>query len=430
MFKSLHRNIKIRIYTAFLSRIVGSAVFPFMAIYFTKEWNAAIAGVLVLTQVLIQFLSGLYGGFLADLIGRKRLMVVGELLKVAGFVGMFLENSPWFTSAVVTYIMMLFVGVSGGLVNPAAEAMLIDVSTKATRAFMYAVNYWAMNLSIMVGLMIGGWFFEDYFTELLAVLIGMSLLTLWMTYALIIDTYKVSKQPSRKEYGVVPLLKNYQKVVKDGAFLAFTIGGIAILALEFQRNNFIAVRLEQDIVTRSIDFFSIFSFELDGIRLLSLLTVVNTLMIVLFTGVISRWIRGKREEPIMYMGFILFGVGYAFLAFSEYIPGMFLAVVVLTIGELLYVPTRQSILAEIVDDTKRGAYMAFNGLVFQFGKMLGGLGLVVGNVIGGVWNECCLPPFHSHRYPMFPSWDHEGKRNVRFFKRSRPNLIDGCKKLT
>ncbi|WLR46525.1 hypothetical protein LC065_13205 [Halobacillus litoralis] len=64
-------------------------------------------------------------------------------------------------------------------------------------------------------------------------------------------------------------------------------------------------------------------------------------------------------------------------------PGLFIAVIVLSIGELLYVPTRQSILADIVDDTRRGAYMAFNGLVFQFGKILGALGIIIGNVIGG-----------------------------------------------
>ncbi|MGP4060267.1 hypothetical protein [Halobacillus sp. H74] len=46
-------------------------------------------------------------------------------------------------------------------------------------------------------------------------------------------------------------------------------------------------------------------------------------------------------------------------------------------------PTRQSILADIVDDSRRGAYMAFNGLVFQLGKMLGALGLILGNILGG-----------------------------------------------
>ncbi|KMM39122.1 MFS transporter [Alkalihalobacillus macyae] len=384
LFRTLHPNIKIRIYTSFLSRIVGSAIFPFMAIYFTTRMNASIAGVLVISQVFIQFITGLYGGHLADLVGRKRLMVAGEVIKVGAFIGMLLANSPWYESALLTYVMMLLVGVSGGLVNPAAEAMLIDVSTKETRSFMYAVNYWAVNLSIMIGLSIGGWFFEDYLFELLIILMALSILTLWMTVTFIIDTYVVTSEKSRGQYGIKPLLKSYQLVCKDLSFLAFTLGGVAILAIEFQRNNYISVRLERDIQPMIVDFINIYSFELDGIKLLSLLTVTNTLIIVLFTGIVSKWIKGKGEQPLMYAGFILFGLGYAYMAFSINLPGLFLAVVVLSIGELLYVPTRQAMLAEVVDDRRRGAYMAFNGLVFQLGKMLGGLGLIIGNVIGGV----------------------------------------------
>ncbi|MDX8342405.1 MFS transporter [Rossellomorea sp. YZS02] len=384
MFATLHPNIKVRIYTSFLSRIVGSAVFPFMAIYFTKEINASVAGVLLLVQVAVQFIAGLYGGYLADVIGRKRLMVTGEAMKVVAFVGLLVVNSPLFTSPWITFIMLLVIGVSSGIVNPASEAMLIDVSTKETRAFMYSVNYWAVNLSIMIGLMIGGWFFEQHFFELIAGLLLMGLLTLWMTYSLIIDTYQVKSHREQGNYGIKPLLKSYALVMKDWTFMAFTFGGIAILSIEFQRNNFISVRLEEDIIPQTIHLFNLFSFEMDGIRLLSMLTVVNTLLIVLFTGVAGKWITGKREEPIMYTGFILFGLGYFFMAFSNHLLILLVSVVVLTIGELLYVPTRQSLLADIVDDSKRGAYMAMNGLVFQVGKMIGAAGLVIGNMVGGL----------------------------------------------
>ena len=385
MFRELHPNIRIRIYTSFISRVAGSAIFPFMAIYFTEKINATVAGFLILIQVGIQFLTGLYGGYLADVIGRKRLMVTGEFLKVLAFTGMMLANSPWFTSPLVTFLMMMIVGISSGLVNPAAEAMLIDVSTKETRGFMYAVNYWAVNMSMMIGLSIGGWFFDHHLFELLGFLIGISLLTLWMTAFRISDTYVVNKERTKEGYGIKPLMKNYQLVLKDWSFVMFTIGGIAILAIEFQRNNFISVRLEEEFGPRLIDVFQLFSFQLDGIKLLSLLTIANTLIIVFFTAVVSKWIKGKQEQVIMNIGFILFGLGYVFMAFSNHIIGLFIAVAILSIGELLYVPTRQSILADIVDDSRRGAYMAANGLVFQLGKMLGALGLIVGNVIGGYY---------------------------------------------
>lgn len=382
MFRELHPNIRVRIYTSFLSRVVGSMIFPFMAIYFTNKINATVAGILLIIQVITQFVAGLYGGYLADLLGRKRLMVIGEWMKLVGFIVMILANSPIWESPWITFVGMLLIGVSSGLVNPAAEAMLIDVSTKEIRAFMYSVNYWAVNMSLMLGLMVGGWFFKSHLFELLLALFFMSLVTLGMTVALIEETL-TSKKATSKEYGLKPILRSYQTVIKDLPFVLFTLGGIAILSLEFQRNNFIAVRLEEEIIPRTMHFLSI-PVSIDGVKLLSLLTVENTLIIVLFTGVASKLIKGRSEKLIMHAGFILFGLGFAIMAFSNDIAVLALATVVLTVGELMYVPTRQSLLADIVDDSKRGAYMAFNGFVFQIGKLFGALGIIVGNVVGGI----------------------------------------------
>ncbi|TCS93626.1 MDR family MFS transporter [Hazenella coriacea] len=385
MFRELHPNIRIRIITSFLSRVVGSMIFPFMAIYFTKEINATWAGILLMIVVVVQFVSSLYGGFLADLLGRKKMMVWGGWMTVFAFIGMLVANSPWWTSAWTTFFMLVIMNISSGLVNPAAEAMLIDVSTKETRAFMYAINYWAVNLSIMLGLMVGGWFFQTHFFELLISLLLMSLFTLWMTIALIQETYTPKKSTNNERaYGLKPLFQSYRTVIRDSSFVWFTLGGVAILAIEFQRNHFISVRLEQEIIPKVFTLWGDLQFMVDGVKLLSLLTVGNTIIIVLFTALVAKWIRHRPEQPIMYIGFILFGLGYAFLAFSNDYVGLWVAVIVLSVGELLYVPTRQSILADIVDDSRRGAYMAFNGMVFGMGKMFGALGIIIGEWIGGI----------------------------------------------
>ncbi|KUP09606.1 MFS transporter [Bacillus coahuilensis m2-6] len=380
MFKELHPNIRIRIYTSFLSRVVGSMIFPFMAIYFTERIHATAAGIMIMVTILVQFIASLYGGYLADIVGRKKMVVLGEVLKSFAFVGVLLSNSPWYESPWITFIMLTIISVAVGLIMPASEAMLIDVSTKETRAFMYSINYWAVNFSMMFGLIIGGWFFTTNFFELLIVLVIMSFLTLWITQRFILETYTPDVSKESTSYGIKPILKSYQTVINDFPFLLFTLGGISILAIEFQRNNYISVRLSEEFTAISFPLLG----TIDGVRLISLLTVENTLLIVLLTAVASKWIKGKREEPIMYAGFILFGLGYAYMAFSNNVMGLIVAIFILSIGELLYVPTRQSLLADIVDDSKRGAYMAFNGFVFQIGKLIGAYGIILGESIGGM----------------------------------------------
>lgn len=359
-------------------------IFPFMAIYFTRELNAAYAGVLLLIQVILQFLVSLYGGFLADALGRKKMMVIGEWMKAAAFLGMILANSPWYTSPWFTFAMLLVMSTATGFINPAADAMMIDVSTKENRALMYSINYWAVNMSLMLGLSVGGWFFTTHFFELLIVLLIISLLTLSMTVMLIKETNPpASREGSRNSFGLKPLLLSYKTVIRDFPFALFTLGGIAILSIEFQRNNFISVRLEKEFGDKVFSLLGGLQLTLDGVKVLSLLTVINTLMIVIFTAFVAKWLKNKHEQSIMYAGFLLFGAGYSILAFSNSLAILAFAVVILSIGELLYVPTRQSVLADIVDDTRRGAYMAVNGLIFQGGKIFGVLGIMAGDKMGG-----------------------------------------------
>ncbi|WP_349905264.1 MDR family MFS transporter [Listeria innocua] len=376
MFKELHPNIRARILIQFLSKIIGSMIFPFMAIYFSMEINSKVAGILLMINVLAQFLAGMYGGHLADIIGRKKLMVAGELLKVFAFLGMVLCNSPVFHSPWITFVMLLLIGVAQGLINPAGEAMLIDVSTPENRSFMYSVSYWANNLSMMIGIIVGGWFFIDYLFPLLVALFIMSFVTAWLTISLISETLKQKAVLKKGSYGLVGMLKNYGQVLHDCRFLLYTLGGIAVMSIEFQRSNYISVRLAEDFQALLVHFGPLGNITLNGVQIVSVLTAVNTLFIVLFTVPVARFVTKRAHQPIMYVGFTLFAIGFAVCAFANNLAVLLLATAVLSIGELLYVPTRQTILAAIVDDNRRGAYMAFNGIIFQIGKMIGSVSLV------------------------------------------------------
>lgn len=376
MFKELHPNIRARILIQFLSKIIGSMIFPFMAIYFSMEINSKVAGILLMINVLAQFLAGMYGGHLADIIGRKKLMVAGELLKVFAFLGMVLCNSPVFHSPWITFVMLLLIGVAQGLINPAGEAMLIDVSTPENRSFMYSVSYWANNLSMMIGIIVGGWFFIDYLFPLLVALFIMSFVTAWLTISLISETLKQKAVLKKGSYGLVGMLKNYGQVLHDCRFLLYTLGGIAVMSIEFQRSDYISVRLAEDFQALLVHFGPLGNITLNGVQIVSVLTAVNTLFIVLFTVPVARFVTKRAQQPIMYVGFTLFAIGFAVCAFANNLAVLLLATAVLSIGELLYVPTRQTILAAIVDDNRRGAYMAFNGIIFQIGKMIGSVSLV------------------------------------------------------
>lgn len=369
MFKQLHPNIQARLIISFFSKFIGSSVLPFMAIYFTNAINATVAGILLIINTIIQFTASIFGGYLADNIGRRKLMVIGEWTKVIALLGMALSNSDFFSSTWITFIMLLLMSLAQGIILPASEAMLIDVSKPEIRAYMYSLNYWGSNLSMMLGVILGGWFFQQYMFNLILFLVVLSILTAIFTTIMITETLSINTKLVKDKINYKDGLKNYRHVVKDYPFILFTLGGIMLMSIEFQRDNYISVRLDQEFL--AILSINNLSITIDGIKMLSILTVVNMLFIVLFTPLISKYINiNRNREKKMYIGFLLFTIGYAICTLSNNLIILLVATLVFSIGELINVPIRQSILSEIIDNNKRASYMALNSLVIQIGKLI------------------------------------------------------------
>ena len=381
MWRQLHPNIKVRIINSFLTRMVGGAIFPFMAVYFAHYLGAGLAGLLLMALVAVQFVAGLYGGGLADAWGRRRTLLAGEVLKLLAFAALLLGNLwtplPW-----VTFAALAVINVANGLINPAAEAMLVDVSTPDTRTFMYAVNYWAVNASLLLGTLLGGWLYQDHFAALLAGLLGMSFVTLFLAWRFMTETLGGPRRTAaqvRESVGVRPLLRSYAQVMTDRPYVLFTLGFVFLMTIEFGRQNFIPVHLAQSFPAQAL-----WGVNLTGIKVMSLVTAINTLLIVVLTIPVSHWV-GKRElRPVMALGFLLFAVGFAALYGSLNLWALVAGSVVLSIGELLYVPARQTLLADLIPQEKRGAYLAVNGQVFTLAKWLATLGVPLGAQIGGL----------------------------------------------
>lgn len=368
MFKQLHPNVRARIIISFFSKIIGASILPFMAIYFTNMLNSYIAGVLLIINIIVQFIASIYGGYLTDNIGRRKLLVVGEWTKVIALTGMAISNSSIFHSVSITFVMLLIMSIAQGIILPASEAMLIDVSNPETRTYMYSINYWGSNLSMMIGIIIGGWLFQQHFSKLLILVVVISIFTAILTTKIIRETLKINNYIKKESITFKNIFKGYQAVARDSRFMLFILGGIMLMSIEFQRDNYISIRLAQEFPPMNILLKNI-PITIDGIRMLSIITVINMLFIVLFTPLVTKKVE-KYKEIKMYIGFFLFTVGYTICSFSNNIVILLLATITFSIGELIYVPIRQSILSEIVNENSRGAYMAFNSLVFQIGKLI------------------------------------------------------------
>lgn len=371
MFKDLESTLKNRFLVSFISKVSSSMLLPFMAIYYTKNINASSASAFIIIATIMQLFATLYGGYKTDNIGRKKIMVFGESVKVISFLIMIFQFSPYMMFALVCLI-----NVAQGLINPAAEAMLIDLSNKENRPRVFSINYWITNISIMVGTIIGGWLFTDFLTELLVLLLLLSCVTLAITYIKIEESFEISEacKVIKVKFSIVRIFNQYFTVLKNGIFCFYTLGSILILAVELQRTNVIAVHFADSTEINQIIW-------IDGVRLLSLLTTLNTILVLFLTPFIINKFKANKINSYLVIGVVAYSIGYACLAYLTNMWLLLLAIVVISIGEVLYVPAKQSLLAEIIDDNNKGTYMAFNGINLQVSKIISGFFLVFVGVL-------------------------------------------------
>lgn len=379
-FWSMHRNIKIRIITSFLTRTVSTMIFPFMAIYFSIKLGSAIAGALLLINVIASLVIGLYGGYVGDRLGRKKVMIIGQSIQVISIACMGIANSDYVDSPWLTFIFMLVNSLGSGLMNPATEAMLIDVSTPENRKVMYSINYWAINLSIAIGAIFGGLLFENYRLQLFIGLTVIAVITLYVMAVYMEEVY-VARKTVEKKNVLKDMADSYKVVMKDKAFLIFCAASICTLSLEFQINNYLGVRLQKEFETVHFLFGNGVTFDLTGIRMLSWISAENTILVVLCSALLIKMLKNFNDLKILYVGLFIYTIGFTILGTSNSLWILLIAGLFQTVGEMMYVPVRQSIMADMVPNEARGSYMAINGMVFQVAKMNGALGVMLGSFI-------------------------------------------------
>ncbi|OJD65155.1 MFS transporter [Bacillus sp. NH11B] len=387
-FWSMHRNIKIRIITSFLTRTVSTMIFPFMAIYFSIKLGSALAGALLLINVLASLIIGLYGGYVGDRLGRKKVMIIGQSIQVISIACMGIANSDYVDSPWLTFVFMLVNSLGSGLMNPATEAMLIDVSTPENRKVMYSINYWAINLSIAIGAIFGGLLFENYRLQLFIVLTLVAVITLYVMAVYMEEVY-VARKTVEKKHVLKDMADSYKVVMKDRAFLIFCAASICTLSLEFQINNYLGVRLQKEFETMHFLFGNGFTFDLTGIRMLSWISAENTILVVLCSALLIKMLKSFNDLKILYVGLFIYTIGFTILGTSNSLWILLIAGLCQTVGEMMYVPVRQSIMADMVPNEARGSYMAINGMVFQVAKMNGALGVMLGSIIAS-WGMSAL----------------------------------------
>lgn len=380
-FKDLHINIKVRIFVLLLQSTTSNMILPFMSIYFSIHYGVKLAGLIMLFTVIGSILAGFYGGYLADQFGRKKILVISEFIRFLTIGFMALTNSPLFTIPIITMVLLFINNSCFGLANPAREAMIIDVSTPETRKFIYSLTYWVNNFSLAIGTLLGAFLFNKYFFYILLVTTVVILTTCIVMYYFIEETRPQEFDNKKTKSKIINIFSSYRDVFKDKLFLKFFIASLLTLGIELQLGYYIGIRLANEFKAQTlINIFGL-NITLNGVEMYGVLRTENTILVIILAFLVAKLTKSLSDQRSLYMGILLFTFGYMVLGVSNNAWVLLLSTVILTIGELMYVPIKRVLLADVVKESMRSRYMAVNSLTFRGGLVMGSLGITLGALI-------------------------------------------------
>lgn len=386
---SLHPSLRVRIGVGFVNRLVDSMITSFMAVHLALAWGVAAAGVLLIAVVALGVAGMLVGGHVADLHGRRRTLLVAEAGAAVTFGVMALADSPVLSSALLVYLGYVANKFAASVALPANDAMIVDLTSPETRKGVYTINFWATNLALAIGALVGAALYSR-FAVVLAVAAGATLAVLATTYFLIAETKPDTGVPRDRPQGVLALLREfgegYRLVLRDRTFLRLMVAGTLTLAIEFQLVNHIAVRLATGFPAQQL---LPWAPAVDGVGMIGLLRAENTILVVVLALFSAVLFRGVSDRTGLYLGTALFAGGYAVLAVSTSGWVLMAAGLVFTVGELMSVPVKQALLANLVPDHSRTRYMAVYNLNIRVAQGLAAGCVTLGAVLPA-WGMAAL----------------------------------------
>ncbi|MDX8342653.1 MFS transporter [Rossellomorea sp. YZS02] len=386
--RDIHPNLKLRLAMQFLGGLVSMAVIPFMAIYFAQKIGATQTGIILVLIVISGIIGGFIGGHISDKIGRRKIMILAELGIMVTYFFISLSNSPWFDLPYVTAAFFVLNMFAGGMFQPAAQAMIIDVTDSDSRKLVFTISYWLGNLATAIGGIVGAFLFKAYLFELFLGITGITLLSVLITIFFISETYTPEPATTENTSSSNKMVQSYSTVWKDKLFMMYILGAVFILTLEQSLTNYVGIRLERDIPEQHTSLLG-FDFTLDGTRMLGFLRTENTMIVVLLSAVVLFLFKKWSDRRTLVTGMFIFSVCFSAFAFTNNILFLFILGFVGTFGELMYVPIKQAMIGDLAPSNARSTYMAFYSLTFYGAMIIASLLIIVGEwvspvVMGGI----------------------------------------------
>jgi len=346
-----------------ISAAGGSMIWPFLTIYMRQQLDIPLTTVALL--LTLNAAAGLatttVAGPAVDRFGRKGVMVLSLAVNGATLLAM--------SSADTLQLWVILMAINGAfspLFRVGSNSMVADLIEPGRRASAYALLRMSNNLGVAIGPSVGGFVTAASYALAFYIAAGanaiFTLLVLFFVAETVPQKQAAADQP--------PTEGGYGQVLRDRPFLAFC--GVYTLAV-----------MAHVLLMVLLPVYAKENFGVPENRY-GFIMATNAAMVVLFQYAITRITERYHHLPVLAIGSLFLALGTGSVALGWNFPTFLASMVILTIGEMIVIPTSTALTANLAPPTMRGRYMSIYGLTW-------GIGFGIGPVIGGFLNDNLAP---------------------------------------
>lgn len=355
------RRFWLVVLVSFIDRLGGNMLWPFFTLYITGRFDVGMtqAGLVLGTFSAFGLIGNILGGALTDKFGRKSIILVGLVFSALSTLSL---------GMVSEFSMLLPLAVGVGLLSrisgPAHQAMVADILPEEKRQEGFGILRVMANLTWVIGPIIGGFIAGRSYFALFAIDAVVSCLVAVLVFLKIPET---KPDTGKKPESMVRTFAGYGQVVRDKPFVAFLLVSMLMLIVYQQMYNSLSVFLRD---THGMPT-QVFGF----------LMIASPITVILFQFSTTKIIKKYPPFLMMALGTFFYMIGFGMFGFVGTTWLFALALVIITIGEMVHMPTSSALAANFAPEDKRGRYMAVYGLAWGLPSIVGpsAAGLILDN---------------------------------------------------
>jgi MFS family permease len=366
-YSKFSRNFWLLMFASFVDMLGGSLIFPFFSLYLTQKFNVGMTqvGTMFLVWALTSGLIGnTLGGAMADKFGRKTNMIFGLIASATSALLMVVIKN-----ILLFYIAIAIVGIFEDIAGPARQAMIADLVPDDLRGDAYGIFRIVFNLSVTIGPAIGGYMASRSFEALFFADVVISLLVAVFVFFFLPETRpQVANPEEHHEETFKQAMQGYGQVLKDKVYMAFILVSILSVLMYFNMNSSLSVYLVNHRGFTSEQFGYLLS--------------LNAIMVVVLQMAFTRFTAKWKPMLAIAIGNVLYVIGFSMYGYINSYSTCLLAMVIITIGEMITAPKEQAIVADFAPEHMRGRYMAIRSFAWIIPVAIAplGAGLIMDNL--------------------------------------------------